>query len=356
MPRLTAGSIYKTRSGYGIRWPEDGKRRHQAGFPTKTEARRWFAENVAPRLDRGAPSPDIGFDAFCEEYLRRWEPGVAPRTRGTLRERLAPAREAFGAFTLRELEGAADDVARWRRSLPSEHSRYRHTRALRQVLAAAVRWGYITRNPAVDFGKNTQPHADEVEPFTPDEVDAIAVELGPRYGPLVVFVAETGLRTNEWIALERRDIDRGAPAVLIRRRVTGGRMHPLPKNNKRRRVPLTGRALEALDALPPRIDTPLVFPAPAGGHIDLDNWRLREWYPALEAAGLHKRGPYALRHTFASQALAAGVSIFQLARLMGASVEMIDRHYGHLVPDGEDVVRELLSRRTGVDVASDSPE
>src|SRR3712207_7370575 len=39
----------------------------------------------------------------------------------------------------------------------------------------------------------------------------------------------------------------------------------------------------------PRIDTPLVFPAPAGGHIDLDNWRLREWYPALEAAGLHKR-------------------------------------------------------------------
>lgn len=61
----------------------------------------------------------------------------------------------------------------------------------------------------------------------------------------------------------------------------------------------------------------------------------------------------ALRHTFASQALAAGVSIFQLARLMGASVEMTDRHCGHLVPDSEDALRDLLSCRTGVEVATE---
>jgi integrase len=65
----------------------------------------------------------------------------------------------------------------------------------------------------------------------------------------------------------------------------------------------------------PRIDTPLVFPAPKGGYIDLDNCRLREWYPALEAAGLRQRGPYALRHTFATEALAAGVSTFDLAEM-----------------------------------------
>jgi integrase len=41
--------------------------------------------------------------------------------------------------------------------------------------------------------------------------------------------------------------------------------------------------------------------------------------------------PYVLRHTFASNALAAGVGTFELARYMGTSVEMIERTYGHLV-------------------------
>src|SRR5215211_4053619 len=111
MPRPTHGSVYSTRTGYGIRWPEDGRRPHRAGFRTKTEARAWFAANVAPRLDRGSPSPDISFEAFVIEYLARWEPTVATRTRKTLREWLAPALEHFGGWTLAELEGATDDIA-----------------------------------------------------------------------------------------------------------------------------------------------------------------------------------------------------------------------------------------------------
>ena len=35
--------------------------------------------------------------------------------------------------------------------------------------------------------------------------------------------------------------------------------------------------------------------------------------------------------TFASDALAAGVSIFELARIMGMSVRMIERHFGALL-------------------------
>jgi integrase len=94
-------------------------------------------------------------------------------------------------------------------------------------------------------------------------------------------------------------------------------------------------------------DTPLLFPASKGGHINLDNWRTRVWYPALEAAGVRRRGPYALRDTFATEALAGGMSIFHLSRVMSASVKPIDKHYGHLAHDGEDAIYALLEARSG---------
>jgi len=359
MPAETRGSVYKTRTGYGIRWPEGGRRMHRSGFETRTDARRWFADNVAPRMRGGAPSAELTFDAFCDLFLERHGATVAPATKRTLEERLGSSREMFGTWTLRELEGAASDVADWRASLPST-SRYRLTSALRQTLAAAVRWRYIARNPALDAGRNPQPRAEELRPFTRAEVDAIAEELGKLYGPLVVFAAETGLRTNEWAALERRDVDRVGRAVTVQRRIADGLLTPYPKTERsRRRVPLTGRAFDAVENLLPRLDTPLLFPAPKGGPIGLDTWRTREWYPALEAAAIAQRGPYALRHTFATEALAAGVSIFELARLMGTSVAMIDRTYGHLARDSEEAIRarlEARSDRSGDEKASASPD
>jgi integrase len=58
--------------------------------------------------------------------------------------------------------------------------------------------------------------------------------------------------------------------------------------------------------------------------------------------GSRERRIYDLRHTHATFSLAAGVSLFTLARRMGTSVEMIDRTYGHLAPDAEEYERGLL--------------
>ena len=73
----------------------------------------------------------------------------------------------------------------------------------------------------------------------------------------------------------------------------------------------------------------------------------RERGPAVEASGIRKPrvsttcARYDLCSTFASDALAAGVSGFELARIMGTSVRMIERHYGTLL-DGAGA--EIASR------------
>jgi integrase len=98
-----------------------------------------------------------------------------------------------------------------------------------------------------------------------------------------------------------------------------------------------------------------LFPAPRGGILDLDHCRLREWTPAIEASGVARPARiYDLRSTFASDALAAGVGIHALARIMGTSVRMIERHYGTLL-DGalESIATRLDALDRGRDEAAE---
>jgi hypothetical protein len=104
---------------------------------------------------------------------------------------------------------------------------------------------------------------------------------------------------------------------------------------------LQARVVEAIEAAPGGFGATLVFTGDHGGHVNLQDWRRDEWHPALEAAGLPKLPPYAMRHTFASFAIAAGVSLFYLARVMGTSVEQIDKTCGHLLPNSEEYLRGL---------------
>jgi integrase len=183
---------------------------------------------VAPRLRIGGPDASITYEAFCALYLERWGATVAKRTQETIEERLAASRATFGGWTLRELEVSAADVAKWSASLP-DTSRYRLTLAMRQTLNAGVRWRYLRTNPVADAGPNPAPRTEEFVPFTRDEIDAIEDELDEISGPLVVFAAETGLRTNEWVALERRDVDTVAKLVTVQRRFADGVLTNFPK-------------------------------------------------------------------------------------------------------------------------------
>jgi hypothetical protein len=132
--------------------------------------------------------------------------------------------------------------------------------------------------------------------------------------------------------------------LRVRRTISAGEIVGLAKTSRsRREVPLSGRTLSALDELPPRLDNSYLFAARGGRPFDLHNFRRREWAPAIEASGVARPArPYDLRCTFASNSLAAGVTVFELARLMGTSLVMIERHYGTLLDGaGADIARRL---------------
>jgi integrase len=232
--------------------------------------------------------PEIALAEFVPLFLdRHAATGVRPRTISDLRKRLAYATRAFGDVPLRDLERMSGEIAAWQTKLP-ERSRYGIVGALRQALGAAARWGYVSANPAVLAGRNRQPASRPVRAFERHELEAISAELSPAHRPIPLFVAATGLRPEEWQAHERRDVDRQARVLHVRRTVSSGEVVELGKTRaSRRQVPLSQRALDALNGLPPRLDTPLLFPALRGGVLNLDNWRRREWAPAIEASGVH---------------------------------------------------------------------
>ncbi len=335
MPAMQRGSVRSLPSGkVQLRYYDnDGERQSGGVFANRSAAFKHFRDVIEPRLDGVDRKPDVTLADFVDLYLERHAAGARSRTIGSLRQRLRYAIRDYGQVPLRELERMVDELAGWQTRLPAR-SRYGIVGALRQTLGAAERWGYMDANPARLLGPNRQPPPRPIRVYTLAELDRISAEfLAPEYRPLPDFAAATGLRPEEWAALERRDVDRRAGIVNVRRSVSDGEVVELGKTSRsRRQVPLSRRGAAALDALPPRLDTPFLFPSPRGGLLNLSNFRRRVWLPAVKAAEVERPARiYDLRSTFASNALAAGVTVFELARVMGTSVAMIERHYGALL-------------------------
>jgi integrase len=231
---------------YRYRIKGRGSERPQVGgFATRAEAEKALRK-VLDRLgpDRGRAT--ITLSEFVDEYLELHQ--AAPVTIAKLRWLLSKATEVLGVKRLADL--SPRDVYAWRFSIPEGH-RFEATQALRQVLNRAVAWGLLDYNPAKLGVPNPARRAKEKRPFeTWQQVETVAANLGPVYGPMVIFAAGTGLRPSELFGLDRRDVDRQAGVVYVRRAYANGRLKHTKTRLSTRAVPLQAKALEALDRLP----------------------------------------------------------------------------------------------------------
>jgi integrase len=340
MPSVQRGQVKKLAGGsWAYRYRDARGQRHQVGgYKAKSEAIRAL-EATLQQVRMGAVGIPIEMtlQELVDDYLGQHV--AEANTLRALSNRLRHATNAFGHVRVDRLQ--AREVGAWRRTLPPRSAWHIHA-AFRQVLHYAVRIRVTTENVAV-LVPNPQTKRGEVRFFLPDEVEAISAELGPG-AHIPLFAAWTGLRPSEWIALERGDIDRDAGLLRIRRVYTDRQVKHYGKQDRSlRAVPLPERAAQALAELPARLDTRLLFPGVQGGYLDLSWWRENHWTPAVRAAGVEHGSPYALRHSYASWAIGAGVGLYELARIMGTSVKQIDKTYGHLLPDSIDRARVALN-------------
>ena len=217
----------------------------------------------------------------------------------------------------------------------SPDTQRRYLAVLGHFFADAVARGYTRANPAdgLDAPAGGAGRRDHV---TDDEagavlraLDAAGVLSGQPSGWLrdwVVFGLGTGLRPGEQGGLRWSDVRLAEGAVRVRGTKTRG---------SARVVPVAGDALAVLqrlaDARAGEGDA-LVFAGARGGAV-AGRYLSKRLQALAETAGVQKNvTAYSLRHSYGTRMAAAGVPLLDLARIMGTSVQMIERHYGHYDP------------------------
>jgi integrase len=147
---------------------------------------------------------------------------------------------------------------------------------------------------------------------------------------LIEAVMHTGCRAGELTSARRSSFDARTKSLAVTGK-TGART-----------IPLTVAAVEvfarfAKDKLP---NAPLLT------RDDGKPWAHSDWDEYVKDAAARAELPpatclYTLRHSFITQALLDGVSTLEVSKIVGTSLAMIEKHYGHLV---QDTARERLAK------------
>jgi integrase len=158
-------------------------------------------------------------------------------------------------------------------------------------------------------------------------VSKFSVHLHSHYRGYVEFLALTGFRPEEAIALEWGDIKNGR--IIVSRAYSQGILKET-KTYESRSFPINSQLDKLLKSLPRT--QKLLFPAPEGSYINQHNFGERYWKPIVKklvAAGKVSEylPTYNLRHSWITRMLRSGLDIATVARLAGNKPDTIMKHY-----------------------------
>jgi len=306
------------KSGWYCQVRRKGHKTIGRSFNTKSEAERWAlviesGMGVGTYVDNRET-----LSTSLADCLGRYDREIVPLKKGAKRDHVRVAfwkREALAGKAIGTIKQV--DVALWRDTrLASGLSGSTVTKdlaLLSHVFTIAIKeWGFPLTNPVLMIRK-PKVAAGRERRLEEGEEARILAACSTELKAFVILAIETAMRRGEIYALQRKWI-RGRVAYL-----------PETKNGTARSVPLSVRALEALAALPLRID---------GGlwEFKIDAYT-RGFERVCSKIGSDNLRLHDLRHEATSRLFEKGLDIMQVASITGHRSLSMLRRYTHLKAD-----------------------
>ena len=189
---------------------------------------------------------------------------------------------------------------------------------------ARKEWGMESIINPVDNIRLPPPGQPRTRRLVDDEeaqLLATAKTYGGEIGPIITLAIETAMRRGEISAMQWENLNRKSRVLLL----------PETKNGTPRRVPLSSRALAALDGLPRRID---------GKVWDMKPDSISQAFERVcLSAGVEGLTFHDLRHEATSRLFEKGLNPMEVAAITGHKTLQMLKRYTHL--RAEDLVGRL---------------
>ena len=319
-----------------------------ATFKRKTDARKWAEDTQSAIRDgRHFKTSEAKRHTLAELVDRYIAESTAEKKDGKNQERqLNWWKERIGDYLLADVTPAL--ISEWREKIARETTVRGTVRAPATVnrklaalsvafTAAEKEWQWVESNPVVKVKKKKEPPGRTrylSEDEFPRLLEACKNSKCELLYPAVIFAVSTGMRKGKILNLTWEDIDWGREVAVFYD----------TKNGENYGVPLTGHLLEELKRLSKvrRIDTSLVFPRQDGkGPIDLRDY----WDVAKAEADIKDFRFHDLKHTAASYLTMQGVSLGELAEILGQKTLQMVKRYSHLAVDHKKKVLGELDKQ-----------